>query len=301
MNKPLIILISGTSSGFGQLMAQTIARRGHRVFASMRGLSGKNQTAARELSEWAHAEGVALEIVEMDISDDLSVKTAVDTVAKQAGRLDVVVNNAGVTAFGLQESFGLDQIRQVLELNLVGPLRVDRAALPIMRTQKAGLLVHITSGSGRYVLPFFGPYTGAKYAMEAMAETYRYELAAEGIDSVIVEPGAFSTSLANNAILAHDQERRNAYRRGRQLLDAVEHAQRAAQGGENPQDVANAVAELIDIPFGSRPLRTPVGKLVKSLLADFNATTDRIQKTRLQDLGMEEMLVGAPQGKEQNK
>lgn len=294
MSQSLVILISGTSSGFGALIAKAAARRGHQVYASMRGLSGKNAAAAAELSGWASTEGVKLTVVEMDVLDDTSVHHAVEEVLSRARRLDVVVNNAGGTAFGLLETFSLEQVRQLFELNVFSAMRVNRAALPAMRAQKSGLLVQITSAGGRYVLPFFGPYTSAKYAAEAMAETYRYELASEGIDSVIVEPGGFATSLAKNAVQASDTERLASYGRGKELLTAVAQGMAAASSTEDPEDVANAITDLIETPYGSRPLRTVVGKLAKSLLDEFNADTDRITEARFKALGMGEMLKSSP-------
>src|SRR5579864_9099611 len=108
MDKPFVVLVSGTSSGFGRLISQTVAARGHAVFASMRSLA-KDTGAAAELAEWAKAAGARLEVIEMDVTDDASVKAAVDRVVSRAGRLDVVVNNAGATTFGLLETFTLDR------------------------------------------------------------------------------------------------------------------------------------------------------------------------------------------------
>ncbi|WP_394844167.1 SDR family NAD(P)-dependent oxidoreductase [Pendulispora brunnea] len=290
MNAPYVALITGASTGFGRLLVQTLARRGHIVFASMRGIAEKNAGAASELAAFAAREGVALQAIEMDVTDDVSVRKGIEHVVADAGRLDVVVNNAGATAFGLLETFSLEQARKAFELNLFGPMRVNRAALPILRARKSGLLVQVTSAGARYVLPFFGPYTAAKFAAEALAETYRYELASEGIDSVIVEPGGYGTSLAKNAIMADDTARVATYTRAKELLGAAVRGMTAAASTDNPQEVADAITALIEMPHGKRPLRTVVGRLAKSLLEDLNAATDRIQAERLRALGMSEML-----------
>ncbi|WP_394849766.1 SDR family oxidoreductase [Pendulispora brunnea] len=290
MKNSYVVLVSGASTGFGRLLVETLARRGHTVFASMRGIDGRNAAAASELSALASTERLAIRPIEMDVTDDASVNAAIEQVMTEAGRLDVVVNNAGGIAFGLLETFSEERVRGILELNLFGSMRVNRAALPILRAQGSGLLVQVTSAGGRYVVPFFGPYTIAKFAAEAMAETYRYELAREGIDSVVVEPGGYGTSLAKNAVRADDDARVQSYGRGKELLDLAARAMTAVASTGNPQEVADAITALIEAPAGTRRLRTVVGELAKPLLEPFNASAERIQADRLLALGLTEML-----------
>ncbi|HRI66731.1 MAG TPA: SDR family NAD(P)-dependent oxidoreductase, partial [Polyangium sp.] len=125
------ILITGASSGFGKLTAESLAREGHRVFAGMRDPEGRNAGSRAELM----AKGGSLEVVDLDVTNDASVEKAVAWVEQQAGGLDVVINNAGIAGMGLTESFTPEQARAMFEVNVVGVQRVNRAALPLMRRQ----------------------------------------------------------------------------------------------------------------------------------------------------------------------
>jgi NAD(P)-dependent dehydrogenase (short-subunit alcohol dehydrogenase family) len=144
-----VILVTGSSSGFGALIVRTLARKGHHVFASMRAMSSRNAGAAAELSAWAQSEGVRLDVVEMDVTSETSVQTCVDDVLARAGRIDVVVNNAGASASGPIEAFSEVQVEALYSLNVFGPWRVNKAVLPSMRQQRSGLLLHISSTLGR--------------------------------------------------------------------------------------------------------------------------------------------------------
>ena len=135
------ILVTGSTSGFGRLTVETLARRGYRVFAGMRAAAGKNAPAAEELRALAQQEQLALHLVEIDVTDDASVERAIKAIIETTGRLDVVVNNAGVAYSGPLEAFTLEQVRQQFETNVFSVLRVNRAVLPQMRKQGSGLLL----------------------------------------------------------------------------------------------------------------------------------------------------------------
>jgi NAD(P)-dependent dehydrogenase (short-subunit alcohol dehydrogenase family) len=155
-----VVIVTGSSSGFGRLTAQTLARRGYTVFATMRGVEGKNVAAAADLRKLAAREGLALQPLELDVTDDASVEHAIGQVLATAGRIDVLVNNAAVGYVGPIEGFTPEQVRAQFETNVVGVLRVNRAVLPQMRRQGAGLLVYVSSGIGRLVSPFVAPCMG---------------------------------------------------------------------------------------------------------------------------------------------
>jgi NAD(P)-dependent dehydrogenase (short-subunit alcohol dehydrogenase family) len=148
------ILVTGTSSGFGRLTAETLARQGYEVFAGMRDVGGRNAGAAAELHEHAERDGHALTVVEMDVLDDASTAGAVSAVLDRAGRIDVLVNNVGQGSWGLTESFTTDQVEALFATNVFGTVRADRAVLPAMRGQGSGLLIHVSSLIGRLVLPY---------------------------------------------------------------------------------------------------------------------------------------------------
>jgi len=147
------ILVTGSTSGFGRLTVETLARQGHRVFAGMRAIAGKNAAAADELRALAERAGQSVHPVEIDVTDDASVEQAIAAIIAATGRIDVVVNNAGVSYSGPLEAFPPEQARQQFETNVLSVLRVNRAALPHMRQQGSGLLIQIGSIVGRIAVP----------------------------------------------------------------------------------------------------------------------------------------------------
>ncbi len=259
------ILITGTNSGFGRLFVETLLKGGHTVVAAMRDVEGRNAEAAGALRD------AGAHVVEIDVTDDASVEAGVAAAIEAAGGIDVLINNAGFGVAGLQEAFTADDWKRVFEVNLFGVQRMTRAALPTMRKQGSGLVMFVSSLLGRFVLPFFGPYNASKWALEALAENYRVELGALGIDSVVVEPGGFGTGFLHAAGTPSDEAR---------LADLGEYAhapQQFVEGFEtnlvgddapDPQMVADAVARLVDTPAGSRAFRTTVDGLGMNTFID---------------------------------
>ena len=164
------ILITGASTGFGRDTAETLARAGHKVFASMRDLNVKNRVHADALQ----AKGI--EVVELDVTDTHSVDQAVATVVSKAGRIDVLINNAGVASAGVSEAFTDEQVTALFDVNVIGLHRVTRAVLPILRNQRDGLIINIGSILGRVTFPFFALYGASKFAVEALTDSLRYEV-----------------------------------------------------------------------------------------------------------------------------
>jgi NAD(P)-dependent dehydrogenase (short-subunit alcohol dehydrogenase family) len=192
------------------------------------------------------------------VTDDASVKRAVDYVIQTANRLDVIVNNAGVSYTGPIEAFTLEQVQQQFDTNVFGVIRVNRAALPQMRAQRSGLLLQVGSVLGRVALPFAGLYGASKFALEGLTEAYRYELAALGIDAAIVEPTTYPTHLVANSHRPVDEERIAPYAAVMNALAPRTVATDMNAAPPDPQEVANAIAALIALPAGERPLRTIV-------------------------------------------
>ena len=284
---PKIILITGASTGFGRDMAETLAGAGHRVFATMRDPQGRNRAPAQQLA----AAGIA--VIELEITSDASVADAVDAVLAESGRIDVLINNAGIAAAGVTEAFTADQARVVFNTNVVGLLRMARAVLPAMRTLRQGLIVNIGSVLGRVTFPFFGIYCASKFAVEALSDSLRYELSGLDIEVALIEPGLYPTPLYTKIELPADQERIAAYgslgeipdRMFRDLIQRFEGAD-----APDPREVAEAVARLIEQPKGSRPARTVVGA---AFGADaINAATASAQAKVLEALGLAH-LAGA--------
>src|SRR5260370_25637775 len=205
------ILVTGSTSGLGRLTVETRARQGYIVFAEMRAAAGKNAPAAEELRALAEREQLALHIVELDITDESSVGQAIESIVGITGRLDVVVNNAGMSYIGPLEAFTLEQVQQQFDTNVFGVWRVNRAAMPHMRRQGSGLLLQIGSIAGRLALPFQGLYAATKFALEGLTESYRYELAPFGIDAAIIEPGTYPTPIMAKDQISADTERAALY------------------------------------------------------------------------------------------
>ena len=258
-----VVLITGASTGFGRLITETLSRKNYQVFATMRNVNGKNAGPAQKLCELAKRESLALHVVELDVTDDGSVERAIRTVIDESGRIDVLVNNAGYGLMGVTEAVTLEQAQRIMDTNFFGAVRMNRAVLPYMRRQKSGLLIHISSGAGRIMVPSMGFYCASKWAMEALAEEYRYELANLGIDSVIIQPGAYPTAVFSNIERAADTMREEAYGAVNGIADRILGMLGAAKG--NPQEIADVVLHTIETPPGQRKLRRRVGSGVQVL------------------------------------
>jgi NADP-dependent 3-hydroxy acid dehydrogenase YdfG len=165
------VLITGSSTGFGRDTAETLARAGHTVFASMRNPQAQNRDHTQALRN------NGIEIVELDVGSDTSVEQAVKEVLARARHIDVLVNNAGIALAGVTEAFTPDQAKVVFNTNVVGLLRTSRSVLPAMRKQGDGLIINIGSILGRVTFPFFGIYDASKFAVEALTDSLRYESA----------------------------------------------------------------------------------------------------------------------------
>ena len=285
-----VILVTGSSNGFGRLTVETLARLGHTVYASMRGSSGKNEAIRTELQQLAKDENLNLHVIELDVTNDTSVEKAVADIIENAGRIDVLVNNASVMSIGITEGFTLEQVQRQFDVNFYGAVRTNRAVLPHMRKQGQGLLIQISSIAGRVVVPFFGIYAASKFAVEAMSEAYRYDLSGWGIDSVIVEPGPFGTNLFETIPWPEDKQRLAEYT---ELAGAPEsmiaNFEKLTQSDDarDPQEVADAISQLIGIPTGERPLRTVVG--IDFGVTGLNEAAARFQHGLLEALEMQQM------------
>jgi NAD(P)-dependent dehydrogenase (short-subunit alcohol dehydrogenase family) len=283
MHSKQVVLITGSSTGFGRLMSETLARHGHTVFATMRDPAVRNATNAAEIREFAKKESLPLHVLELDVTDDVSVEQAVRSAVEQAGRIDVAINNAGYGISGLMEATTTEQAQQVMNTNFFGCVRVNRAVLPYMRRQRSGLLLHISSGAGRLVIPGFGFYCATKFAMEALGEAYHYELAGQGIESSIVQPGAYQTAVFGNFVIAADKARTDTYGAANQIADKLGVALTSTAG--NAQEVADAVLRIVETPAGQRQLRYRVSPASIGV-DEINALCAGVQARMLEAFGL---------------
>ena len=192
-----VVLITGCSSGFGLLTALHFARKGDTVYASMR-----NTSKAAPLDEAREKEKLTIEIVQLDVTEQELVRKAVQQVLGDAGRIDVLVNNAGISAHGPIEETDDDETKEIFETNFFGALRVMRAVAPKMREQRSGTIVNVSSLAGVVTAPFVGTYSASKRALEAASEALYFELHPFGVRVLLIEPGGFETNIQDTRRVA---------------------------------------------------------------------------------------------------
>jgi NAD(P)-dependent dehydrogenase (short-subunit alcohol dehydrogenase family) len=245
-----VVLITGCSSGIGLETALAFARRGDTTVASMR-----NPAKADVLMKRASEEGLAIGLVQLDVTGDASVQSAVAEIEQQYGAIDVLVNNAGVGYDGSVETIDMDRARAVFEANLWGPVRVTRAALPAMREQRSGVIINVSSIAGRVPTGAFqGFYGASKHGMNALSEALCEEVEPFGIRVVCIEPGFFATDIVANA----DEGTREPgpYRAQHEwILEFFRKSIKSASG--DPSAVADAIVVAADDP--ETPMHVLVG------------------------------------------
>jgi len=253
------ILITGCSSGFGFQAAKYLAEKGHHIYATMRNTNSSNKEAAENLKKYAAEKNLKIEVIDLDVTSDESVKAAMTKIPT----VDVLINNAGRGFGGPIEAFSAAECLAQLDLNIVGNIRMAKAVLPGMRAQKSGLIIQLSSIAGRLAVPGFGIYHASKWGVEGLSEAMRYELAPLGIDVAIVEPGPFATNFFPSLIIAKDEDIAKAYEHVAAFSAEFGSKTQAAFEDENaptdPMIVVQLFEELINAPAGSRPLRNVAG------------------------------------------
>jgi len=290
-----VVLITGASTGFGRAAAETLARRGYTVFATMRDSSGRNAAKNEALQSLASRERWALTVLDLDVTDDASVDHAVQHALGRAGHIDVVINNAGVAALGLTEAYTITQFQQLFDVNLFGAVRVNRAVLPGMRSRRSGLLIHVSSAAGRIVPPCMAVYCASKFALEAVADAYRFELSPFGVDSVVVEPGIHRTPILEKFLAPADQARVVDYGSVAEYAGRVKSVFDAANSAPEtpgPDDVVEAFVRLIETPAGQRPFRTVPTTALQPMLDPYNAAAAELRQVVAQQIfNVPELMV----------
>ena len=251
------VLITGCNRGLGKHTAVHFARHGARVFATVR-----DPSQASALAQLSRAERLALEILPLDVTDQTSVDQAIRTVHQRTGHLDVLINNAGIHTFGAFEDLPEAAVRQVMETNFFGTMRVTRAVLPLMRAQGSGVIVMVTGLSGRIGMPGETAYTASKFALEGAAESLQYEVERFGIRVAIVEPSFCRTdehSHRNSPAVPTNSPYHSLIRK------LSEHHTLAADTDEDPQLVAEAIYAAVSTQHPK--LRTIPGRLGRAAAA----------------------------------
>ena len=201
-----VAIVTGSSSGIGREISIILARNGFITYATMRNLQKDS-----DLKSIAKNESLPLHFVQLDVTDDNLVNNAIQTIYNESGRIDILVNNAGYALSGTFEtSFPMDEIKSQYETNVFGLIRTTQSVLPIMRNQKSGLIVNISSGLGRFGRPTLSGYVSSKFAVEGLSESMSYELEPFGIKTVIVEPGVVNTKFHNSMVVAKKSQDPNS-------------------------------------------------------------------------------------------
>lgn len=256
-----IALITGTSSGIGLATAVSLARRGHKVIATMRNLEG-----AAELQKIISTEHLPITVADLDVNDHASVERSIGRALAENGRIDVLVNNAGLGLGGSVEELPLDVFREVMETNYFGALRCIKAVLPSMRERRHGCIVNVTSIAGRIALPPQAAYAASKWALEALSECLAQEMRAFNVRVAIVEPGVIATPIFSKARpLPADSPYPHA-RRQRALFAA------SLAQPTSPYVVGEKICQIVD--SDSWQLRYPVGPDAEPVLKWRASKTD---------------------------
>lgn len=283
------VIITGSSSGFGLKAAKDFADKGNKVFATMRKSDGKNAEKKAELE--GHSSNI--KVLEMDVTDDASVKNAINAVLAETNNIDILINNAGIMYLGITEAFSVEQAKFQMETNYFGAIRVMQAVLPSMRKVGSGLIINTSSLVGRMSPPFFGTYTATKHALEGYSQALRYEVSPFGVDIVLVEPGPFGTGLLASGQAPAHSEVLETYGELAGVPTAMgENFAQMLQSEDapDPQWVVDAYLKLAEMPTGKRPTRTVVG--ITWGVDEINELTQSIQDRVLKEMQLDTVLGG---------
>ncbi|WP_248796256.1 SDR family oxidoreductase [Pseudomonas sp. MWU13-2105] len=284
------VIITGSSSGFGLKAVKDFADKGYRVFATMRGTEGKNAAVKTELEAYSKL----IHVVDMDVTSDESVKTAISNLLAKAGKIDILINNAGVMYLGITEAFSIAQAREQMETNYYGAMRIIQAVLPAMREAKSGLIINTSSMVGQISAPYFSTYAATKHALEGYVQGLRYEVAPFGIDVAIVQPGPFPTGLSTGGQEPSRIDVLDSYGELAKIPAAMfaEFAKfMQSDQAPDPQLVVDTYLALADMPAGKRPTRTTVGMVWG--VDEINAAKQPIQDRVLKEMQLDNILGGA--------
>jgi NAD(P)-dependent dehydrogenase (short-subunit alcohol dehydrogenase family) len=283
------VIITGSSSGFGLKAVKDFADKGNKVFATLRNPEGKNAEVKKELEAYSSL----ITVVDMDVTNDTSVKEAMNSILEKAGNIDILINNAGIMYIGITEAYSVEQAKWQMETNYYGAIRTMQAVLPSMRNSGSGLIINTSSLVGRMSPPFFGTYTATKHALEGYSQALRYEVSPFGVDIVLVEPGPFGTGLLASGQAPAHSDTLESYGEfagvptamGESFAQMLE-----SEDAPDPQWVVDAYLKLAEMPFGKRPTRTVVG--ITWGVDEINELTQPIQDRVLKEMQLEEVLGG---------
>ncbi len=246
-----IALITGSSSGIGFETSLLLARSGFHTYATMRNL-GKS----KEILDITKKENLPLRVLPLDVTDEESTRKAIDMVMYEQNRIDILVNNAGYSLVGALGQLSMDEIKEEFETNFFGIIRLIRKTLPIMRKQRSGRIINISSLAGRIGLPIASAYVSSKFALEGLSESLKYEVQDFGIYVILIEPGVIKTNFINNLkigkqVITSENGNANANTSNADLPYAEITKKRISafkprfEKGSSPKEVADTILEAV--------------------------------------------------------
>ncbi|MGY4513124.1 SDR family NAD(P)-dependent oxidoreductase [Bradyrhizobium sp. USDA 3650] len=294
-----VIVVTGAANRIGRSTCQKLVQAGHTVYVSMREMDGQDEPDVGEAGAEAATRGAELRTIAFDVSSEASVNSAIDAIVAENNRLDVIVHNARQVLYGPAEAFTPDQLAELYDTNVLSAQRLNRAALPQLRRQGHGLLIWVSSSSARGgSVPFLGTYASSKAALDALALGYAGELARWGVETTIIVPSALGPSHYVRSGRPRDTIRAEEYADGptADLSEiAVSALAQLSAKERTPQDVAAAIADIVDMPFGQRPLRVHFGPDDDGAAA-VDAVADSVRAELLRRIGLEDILKPASIG-----
>ena len=263
-----VAIVTGSSSGIGYATSLLLARNRFHTYATMR-----NIEKSADIQQIANKEILPLQVIQLDVNDDASIRNSIEKVRSENERIDVLVNNAGYGLVGAFEDLSVEEIKSQFETNFFGVIRLTQQVLPIMRKQKSGKIVNVSSGAGRIGFPGMSAYVSSKFALEGLSESMSYELEPFGIKIVIIEPGVIRTNFKKNAVMSKkslDDSFISPYSSIIQKMDAsitsiIEHA-------TPPEEVAKAILHVVT--SNNPEVRFPVGNDIIMMLETKKSMSD---------------------------
>ena len=263
-----VAVVTGSSGGIGLATALALARNGYLTYATMRNLAKRD--SIQSVAEKQH---LPVRTVQLDVTDENSVKNAIQSIISASGRIDLLVNNAGYGLTGAFEDIGIDEIKALYETNVFGVIRVTQAVLPTMRKQGSGRIINISSGAGRIGYPGGSAYVSSKFALEGLTESMAFEVEQFGIKTVLVEPGFIRTNFADNIVTAKKaQDPNSPYSQMMMQMKSSSHRRRMI---ENAPDADLVASVIVEAATAKEPnLRYLAGKDVQQMVAAKKSMSD---------------------------
>lgn len=235
-----VALVTGSSSGIGYETALSLARKGYKTYASMRDTS-----KGAKILDIAKKENLELKVIQLDVDDDSSIDSAVDVILKEDDTIDVLVNNAGYGLFGCVEDITITDLKKQFQTNFFGIVTLIQKIAPIMRRNKSGTIVNVSSVAGRIGFPGSPAYISSKFALEGLSECMRYELGQFGIKTIIIEPGVIKTNFMSSMKMAQPKKDSPYTDLTNQVISGIK---MMAELGTEPSEVAKVITKAIAEP-----------------------------------------------------